>query len=186
MHCAARFFRVASGYLTACQHFFCRRLQMGGGGGRGAASDPLRLLIELREYDVPYYMRAAIDCDVRVGLWFRVLPQRSGLVKVESMKVRKNTLLRADEGGKWRRWWKSNLLVGCNEDFSEGISPISRFAVQDFHAASEPRVLAWDIETTKAPLKFPDAAFDQIYMISYMLDRQGFLIINREVGPFVL
>lgn len=37
----------------------------------------------------------------------------------------------------------------------------------------EPIVLAFDIETTKLPLKFPDAATDQIMMISYMIDGQG-------------
>lgn len=37
----------------------------------------------------------------------------------------------------------------------------------------EPIVLAFDIETTKLPLKFPDAATDQIIMISYMIDAQG-------------
>ena len=31
-------------------------------------------------------------------------------------------------------------------------------------------VLAWDIETTKLPLKFPDASIDQIMMISYMIE----------------
>ena len=41
--------------------------------------------------------------------------------------------------------------------------------------------MAFDIETTKLPLKFPDAAFDQIMMISYMIDGQGFLITNREI-----
>ncbi|XP_057662319.1 DNA polymerase epsilon catalytic subunit 1 [Diorhabda carinulata] len=42
-------------------------------------------------------------------------------------------------------------------------------------------VLAFDIETTKLPLKFPDSATDQIIMISYMIDGQGYLITNREV-----
>ncbi|XP_073973254.1 DNA polymerase epsilon catalytic subunit 1 isoform X2 [Rhodnius prolixus] len=42
-------------------------------------------------------------------------------------------------------------------------------------------VLAFDIETTKLPLKFPDSSFDQIMMISYMIDGQGFLITNREI-----
>ncbi|KAG9715538.1 DUF1744-domain-containing protein, partial [Aureobasidium melanogenum] len=42
-------------------------------------------------------------------------------------------------------------------------------------------ILAFDIETCKAPLKFPDAAVDQIMMISYMIDGQGFLITNREI-----
>lgn len=44
----------------------------------------------------------------------------------------------------------------------------------------KPRVLAYDIETTKQPLKFPDPATDAVMMISYMADRQGGLIVNRE------
>ena len=42
-------------------------------------------------------------------------------------------------------------------------------------------MLAFDIETTKLPLKFPDSVIDQIMMISYMIDGQGFLITNREI-----
>ncbi|XP_037918811.1 DNA polymerase epsilon catalytic subunit 1 [Hermetia illucens] len=45
----------------------------------------------------------------------------------------------------------------------------------------EPIVLAFDIETTKLPLKFPDAQTDQVMMISYMIDGQGYLITNREI-----
>jgi len=51
----------------------------------------------------------------------------------------------------------------------------------DLLARGEVRVCAFDIETTKLPLKFPDAEFDQVFMISYMLDGQGYLIINRDV-----
>ena len=46
---------------------------------------------------------------------------------------------------------------------------------------ADPVVLAYDIETTKLPLKFPDASIDQIMMISYMIDGQGFLITNRDI-----
>lgn len=56
----------------------------------------------------------------------------------------------------------------------------------------DPAVLAFDIETTKLPLKFPDSSFDEIMMISYMLDGQvffllstidfqGFLLVNRSI-----
>jgi len=41
--------------------------------------------------------------------------------------------------------------------------------------------VAFDIECTKQPLKFPDAKTDMIMMISYMIDGQGFLITNRQV-----
>lgn len=47
----------------------------------------------------------------------------------------------------------------------------------------EPIVLAFDIETTKLPLKFPDAATDQIMMISYMIDGQG-NCVNRFIKTF--
>lgn len=48
-------------------------------------------------------------------------------------------------------------------------------------AFADPVVMAFDIETTKAPLKFPDAKVDQVMMISYMIDGEGFLITNREI-----
>lgn len=41
-----------------------------------------------------------------------------------------------------------------------------------FGLVQDPVVLAFDIETTKLPLKFPDAETDQIMMISYMIDGQ--------------
>ncbi|KAJ3212107.1 DNA polymerase epsilon catalytic subunit [Dinochytrium kinnereticum] len=91
---------------------------------------------DVREYDVIYYIRAAIDCDFRVGLWYEV---REQLGKVE-MTVRRDRIKRA-----------------------------------------EPIVLAYDIETTKLPLKFPDSSFDNIMMISYMVDGQGYLITNRDI-----
>ncbi|KAJ5266801.1 DNA polymerase epsilon catalytic subunit A [Penicillium angulare] len=58
---------------------------------------------------------------------------------------------------------------------------ISLTCLEDRLQRADPVVLAFDIETTKLPLKFPDAAFDQIMMISYMIDGQGFLITNREI-----
>jgi len=42
-------------------------------------------------------------------------------------------------------------------------------------------VLAYDIETTKLPLKFPDSATDQIIMISYMIDAQVKIFILHGV-----
>ena len=40
-------------------------------------------------------------------------------------------------------------------------------------------MLAWDIETTKLPLKFPDASIDQIMMISYMIEGSVSLLVLR-------
>ena len=42
-------------------------------------------------------------------------------------------------------------------------------------------MLAFDIECCKAPLKFPVAEEDEVFMISYMIDGRGFLIISRTV-----
>lgn len=41
-------------------------------------------------------------------------------------------------------------------------------------------VLAWDIETYKDALKFPDSAKDPIMCISYMTAQSGWLLVNRE------
>jgi len=38
--------------------------------------------------------------------------------------------------------------------------------------------MAYDIETTKLPLKFPDPSIDCIMMISYMIDAQVWVISN--------
>lgn len=43
------------------------------------------------------------------------------------------------------------------------------------------RIFAFDIETTKPPLKFPNPEFDQIMMISIMTEDFGELIVNRKI-----
>ncbi|KAL6267362.1 hypothetical protein P5V15_000437 [Pogonomyrmex californicus] len=63
---------------------------------------------------------------------------------------------------------------------SRGNEPPVITRKEDMIEPPEPIVLAYDIETTKLPLKFPDANIDQIMMISYMIDGQGYLITNRE------
>ncbi|KAM3161469.1 DNA polymerase epsilon catalytic subunit [Lachancea thermotolerans] len=98
----------------------------------GTAQDTKMLISDIREYDVPYHVRVAIDKDIRVGKWYKVASQ--GFLEIKE-KV----------------------------------------------AFADPVVLAFDIETTKAPLKFPVATVDQIMMISYMIDGDGFLITNREI-----
>lgn len=98
--------------------------------------DASDFILDIREYDVPYHVRVAIDKDVRIGNWYTV-EAKHGVV---SMKCLEDRLTPAD-----------------------------------------PVVMAYDIETTKLPLKFPDAVIDQIMMVSYMIDGQGFLITNREI-----
>ncbi|KAL5120346.1 DNA polymerase epsilon catalytic subunit [Pleosporales sp. CAS-2024a] len=98
--------------------------------------DASDFILDIREYDVPYHVRVAIDKDVRIGNWYTV-EAKHGVISIK-----------------------------CIED---RLTP------------ADPVVMAYDIETTKLPLKFPDAVFDQIMMVSYMIDGQGFLITNREI-----
>jgi DNA polymerase epsilon subunit 1 len=49
---------------------------------------------------------------------------------------------------------------------------VSIEVIEDRLKRADPVVLAFDIETSKSPLKFPDATVDNIMMISYMIDGQ--------------
>jgi DNA polymerase epsilon subunit 1 len=98
--------------------------------------DPREGIIDVREYDVPYYLRVAIDNSLRVGLWYAV------------------------------------TFNAGQPAFTQLFERVKR---------ADPVVMAYDIETTKAPLKFPDQAIDQVMMISYMVDGQGYLITNRDI-----
>ncbi|KAI8349205.1 hypothetical protein EDC96DRAFT_308837 [Choanephora cucurbitarum] len=99
--------------------------------------ETLNNITDIREYDIPYYVRVAIDLDIRVGLWYTAKAASNGTVSLS------------------RR--------------------------PDLVHRPEPTILAFDIETTKLPLKFPDVTIDSIMMISYMIDGRGYLITNREI-----
>ncbi|KAG2195066.1 hypothetical protein INT47_003932 [Mucor saturninus] len=99
--------------------------------------DTLDNILDIREYDVPYYVRAAIDLDIRVGLWYIAKASHNGTISLTKRP--------------------------------------------DLVHRPEPVILAFDIETTKLPLKFPDVAIDSIMMISYMIDGRGYLITNRDI-----
>ena len=109
--------------------------EMMNGGGKAKDMDPRDAIIDVREFDVPYYLRVAIDNEMRVGLWYSV-------------------------------------TFDVGQPHFEQLDRVKR---------ADPVVMAFDIETTKAPLKFPDQAIDQIMMSSYMIDGQGFLITNRDI-----
>ena len=94
-------------------------------------------IIELREYDVPYYNRVCIDNEIRVSFWYKMDILDDKIMSLTHLKEKLD---------------KPQLSI-C----------------------------AFDIETTKADLKFPDPQVDSIMMISYMIDGKGFLITNREI-----
>ncbi|KAG2004624.1 DNA polymerase epsilon catalytic subunit A, variant 2 [Coprinopsis cinerea AmutBmut pab1-1] len=110
--------------------------QAWGASSKPSDTDPRECIIDIREYDVPYHLRVAIDNDIRVGLWYAIT-------------------------------------------FTAGQPTFT--LIKERVKRADPVVMAYDIETTKAPLKFPDQAIDQVMMISYMVDGQGYLIVNREI-----
>lgn len=102
--------------------------------------DPLSLLNDLREYDVPYVVRVCTNLSIRAGTWYTVqADEEYGVQLVDADKERK----------------------------------------------ADPVFLAFDIECTKDPLKFPNAERDTIFMISYMVrtprGSQGYLIVSRDI-----
>ena len=132
---------IARGAFGACLGPSCglTTVPLAAAGSGGSAGDTwLDYIEEIREYDVPYHHRIAIDTGRRVGKWYTVREEGSD---------------------------RPASLTPCEERKAFG----------------EPRVLAFDIECVKQPLKFPDAAIDPVMMISYMIDGVGYLIINREV-----
>lgn len=75
-----------------------------------------------------------------------------------------------------------NLRVGKWYEVERDSNDVARFE-EDVNKIDRPnlKTCAFDIETTKEPLRFPDAETDSIIMISLMIDGQGFLIVNREI-----
>ena len=129
----------------------------GGLDDEAIPSDFLEAIMDMREYDVPYVTRVSIDMvradvrlschyllyrnspqDVRVGSWYEVTP------------ISGNTSLR-----------RLKDMVSGSAALVSPAEPLMCMGLCQVEKA-EPRVLAFDIECTKAPLKFPDANVDQV------------------------
>lgn len=65
-----------------------------------------------------------------------------------------------------------DIRVGLWYTVKSDDGEISMSCITERVERNDPVVFTYDIETTKAPLKFPDSAHDQIMMISYMIDGQ--------------
>ncbi|EME32355.1 DNA polymerase epsilon subunit 1 [Galdieria sulphuraria] len=128
------------------------------------------------------------------------------LRRLEEFSTSRNLLLEETKENE-EKLTRSDGFHSILEIFEYDISPISRTMISQnihvglwynvrvdsksnavLHPLSEiverpqPVVLAFDIETTKAPLKFPDAKTgDQVMMISWMIDGKGYLGVNREI-----
>jgi len=119
----------------------------------------LDLIQDIREYDVAGVNRLAIDRKINVGYWYRVTP--SGTARKSDPTVDAET--------------------EANSSSAIEFSSASLEKLGDIVERANPVVLAFDIECTKKPLKFPDPeAGDKVMMVSWMVDGAGFLVINRE------
>jgi DNA polymerase epsilon subunit 1 len=72
------------------------------------------------------------------------------------------------------------------EHVDDASPPCPVLSEPDIETKANPRVLAFDIECSKAPLKFPNSEVDEIYMISLMCSDgkgtpQGYLICSRSI-----
>lgn len=90
----------------------------GGDAGEGSTTikDYTDFIYDIREYDVTYYQRFAVDKGIRVGLWY--------MVSVETGSIRLEK--------------RSDLMDRARM-----------------------KVMAFDIETTHAPMRFPDSQVDK-------------------------
>ena len=127
--------------------------------------DYINYIIDLREYDVPYHVRFAIDNGEHYTCKFFIFSHADLSLTLWYSKIKMFADVRCGQ------WYNvsvsgSDVLLQRREDLLQ---------------RAEVHVCAFDIETTKLPLKFPDAEYDTVMMISYMIDGQGYLIINREV-----
>eukprot|EP00746_Dinoflagellata_sp_MGD_P145157 gnl/MRDRNA2_/MRDRNA2_77802_c0_seq1.p1 gnl/MRDRNA2_/MRDRNA2_77802_c0~~gnl/MRDRNA2_/MRDRNA2_77802_c0_seq1.p1 ORF type:complete len:2564 (-),score=510.18 gnl/MRDRNA2_/MRDRNA2_77802_c0_seq1:8-7699(-) len=80
--------------------------------------------------------------------------------------------------GKWYQVDRNQLAVSMDDVWDTQSKVVCK---EEMLYKPGLRTFAWDIETTKEPLKFPDASRDQIMMISIMVDQIGFLITNRQI-----
>ncbi|KAJ0887133.1 putative DNA-directed DNA polymerase [Helianthus annuus] len=122
-------------------------------------------IVDLREYDVPYHVRFAIDNGEINSTHMPMYNKCLNILYVTFFTL-KSYLSDIRSG----LWYDVNVS-------SDGVTLERR---HDLLQRAEVHVCAFDIETTKLPLKFPDAEYDLVMMISYMVDGQGYLIINRE------
>ena len=123
-------------------------------------------VIDMREYDVPYVTRAAIDLRIRVGCWYDV-----ALVPAAAVAAAASAAPASFSSSSAAAFLPSSPSFVCHslQPRSELLTP------------PHLRKCTFDIETTKSPLKFPNAEVDNILMVSLMMDEQGFLIVNRDI-----
>lgn len=119
---------------------------------KGLSRDVQEYIEDIYEFDVPYHVRTAIDKS-----------EYNGEIYDDSQA---NNI---------------DIRVGLWYTVESNHGEITIEVIPGRDLRADPVVMAYDIETTKLPLKFPDASFDKVMMISYMIDGEGYLITNREI-----
>ncbi|CAD2095637.1 DNA polymerase epsilon catalytic subunit A, putative [Plasmodium vinckei lentum] len=99
----------------------------------------------------------------------------SEIIELYEYDVKYTTRLCIDKNIRCGLWYKVTRLE--DELYTEEIY----FEVLKKEILAPLNVLAWDIECYKDELKFPDKEKDEIILISYMYNAQGYLIVNRNV-----
>ena len=133
--------------------------------GSCLCQDALDALVDMREYDVPYHMRFQIDTDVRCGHWFTVTakvkhpPGLDLLRRTDLMRGHKNCMLLIVVPSSPEPDTKPAVRL-CLALLQSGNVSLERR--EDLLQRAEPRICAFDIETTKLPLQFPNAEHDQV------------------------
>lgn len=149
--------------------------------------DPLEAIFDIREYDVAPVNRLAIDRNINVGYWYRVTPpgDRATDVTAPSPPNRSSAQSHSahlDVGDFDEEEVQTDRDPDLNASHANELFSAHLEKLPEIVERASPSVLAYDIECTKKPLKFPDAAAgDEVMMISWMLDGKGYLVINREV-----
>ena len=124
-----------------------------------ARQDPMDYLRGLAEHDVPLHVRVCIDDNIRCAKWYNVT-----VVGGTANVAADDTMMDTAVAEPTKNYAGNAVLEVLPEMLTK----------------PDLRVFAWDIETSKAPLKFPDASVDPIIMISVMADGRGYLLVNRE------
>ncbi len=111
-----------------------------------AVADGLDLVLDIREYDVAPVNRLAIDKKINVGYWYRVSPSGANRKKPGKQSDTATDISFRDLDD-----------PDINESSSNEFSSAHLEKLEDIVERATPVVLAYDIECTKKPLKFPDA-----------------------------
>ncbi|CAL6065292.1 DNA_polymerase epsilon [Hexamita inflata] len=92
--------------------------------------------------------------------------------KVAESDVPDHLRIAIDKNIRCAKWYRVKIQPGS----------IDLEQIPEMKLAPKMRVLAFDIETSKQPLCFPNALQgDQVMCISYMVDGRGVLLVNRQI-----